>query len=192
MRAALLLAVLVTGALAQLPYARQALDLGRTRDEALFTAFNRGYEMTPGELIDRAEIVTEFRRAVLIVREHANRADLTFSEHELSKEMEPVATAISFIVQARLHPLNTYSNAPAYGLYIETGPRSKPLAPKPFTREPVYAPGTAGPGRTILAVRLEGRFEREDITAAAAPALVITDEQANVIWKTRIDLTRYR
>jgi hypothetical protein len=192
MRAALLLAVLVTGALVQLPYARQALELGRTRDEALFQAFNRGYELTPGELIDRAEIVTEFRRAVLIVRERANLADYTFSEHELTKAMEPVETAISFIVQVRLHPLNTYANAPAYGLYIETGPRSKPLAPKPFTREPVYPPGTAGPGRTVLAVRLEGRFEREDITAAAAPALVITDEQANVIWKTRVDLSRYR
>src|SRR4051794_8845956 len=100
-----------------LPYARQALDLGRTRDEALFAAFNRGYELPAGEgnVIDRAEIITAFRRAVLIVRDHANQGEYAFSERDLGKAMEPFEVAIGFIVQARLHPLHTYANTPSYG-----------------------------------------------------------------------------
>ena len=40
-----------------------AVALGRTRDEALYDAFNRGYQLAVAPPIQRAEIITEFRRA---------------------------------------------------------------------------------------------------------------------------------
>src|SRR5205085_31643 len=49
---------------------RDALNLGQTHADRLFAAFNRGYELTPSGTIDSAEIITEFRREVLIVRKH--------------------------------------------------------------------------------------------------------------------------
>ena len=69
---------------AQFPNARQALDLGRTRDAALLEAFNRGYELPPNDAVDRAEIVTEFRRAVLLVRDQYNIGDFGYSERDLA------------------------------------------------------------------------------------------------------------
>jgi hypothetical protein len=188
MRSTFLLAL----AVAQLPYARQAIDLAHTRDDALYAAFNRGYDLPAGDILDHAEIITEFRRAVLIVRERADQGQYAFGERDLEKAMAKHEGRITFIVQARLHPLHTYANTPAYGLYIETGPASTPIAPKPFSREPAFPPGMAGPGNPIAAVRLEGTFPRAEIAAAAAPALIVTDDQANVIWKWRIDLARYR
>ncbi len=188
MRTALLLAV----ALAQLPSMRQALDLGRTNDEAMLAAFNRGYELTPGDSINRAEIITEFRRAVLIVRERMTHGQPSFSEHDLANEMAAYDGQVAFIVEARLHPHNMYRSAPSYLLYVETGKSTKPIPPKPFKRDAVLPVGAVGPGNTIVAVRLEGSFAREAIAAAAAPKLVVIDDQANVVWKTPIDLTRYR
>ena len=176
---------------AQVPYARQALDLGRTHDDALIESFNRSYALTTADVVDRAEIVTEFRRAVSIVRDRANQGDYAMSVVDLTRAMEKFDGAVSFIVEARLHPLHTYSSAPSYDLYIETGPSTPPLAPKPLRRDPVYPPGVA-PGSAMSAVRLEGTFRRAEIERAAAPALVVTDDQANVIWKARIDLSRYR
>jgi len=176
----------------QLPYAAQAFDLGRTSDTALYDAFMQGYQLAPGETIGRAEIVTEFRRAVMIVRDHARRAEYTFTEHDLAKAMAPFAGMVTVIVEARLHPLNTFTNAPHYDLYVETGRATKPLAPESFKREAVFSFGAAGPRSPIVGVRLEGMFPRADIEAASAPALVVIDDKANVIWKARLDLSRYR
>lgn len=196
MRAPLLLIVALVSALSapapQLPYASQALDLGRTRDDALLASFHRSYELTRGDVLDRAEIVTEFRRAVMIVRAHADQGEYAFSAQDLAKAMTPFEGQVTFVVQARLHPLHTYANTPPYALYIETGPATKPIAPKPFRRDAAYPPGMAGPGNTIAGVLMEGTFLRADIEAAPAPSLVVADEQANVIWKARIDLSRYR
>jgi hypothetical protein len=75
---------------------------------------------------------------------------------------------------------------------VETGRTTKPLAAEPFKRDPVFPFATTGPGSPIVGVHLEGTFPRADIESAAAPMLVVTDDKANVIWKARIDLSRYR
>jgi hypothetical protein len=183
--------LLLVVALAQLPYARQALDLGRTQDQALFDSFSRSYELTPGDLIDRVEIVTEFRRAVSIVHDRAAQGNYSMTPQDLAVAMKPFEGQVVFVAQARLHPLHVYSSAPSYDLYVETGPATPPLAAKPLKREPVYPPGLA-PGTAMAAVRLEGTFERAAIDAAPSPTLVVVDDQGNVIWKARIELARYR
>lgn len=184
-------AVLLLLALAQLPYTRQALDLGRTNDDALFDAFSRSYELTGTGIIDHVEIVTEFRRAVMIVRERARQGNFSTTAQDLAKAMEPYEGQVAVILQARLHPQHTYPNPPFYDLYVETGPSTPPVGAKPLKRDPVYPPGLAG-GASMVAVRLEATFKKADIDAATAPMLVLTDDHANIIWKARLDLSRYR
>jgi hypothetical protein len=187
MRAALLFVL----AFAQLPYARQALDLGRTRDDALFDAFNRSYELPVHEPVDRVEIITEFRRAVLLVRDRYNIGDFGATERDLTKLMEPYAGSVAFVAEVRLNPMHTYPRPPAYDIYVETGPSTRPLATKKMKRDPIYPPGL-GLGTAFVGVRLEATFTRADIEQAAAPMLTVTDESANVLWQARIDLPRYR
>jgi hypothetical protein len=187
MRAALLVVI----AIAQLPYARQALDLGHTRDDALFESFNRSYDLPVTDPLDHAEIVTEFRRAVLIIRDRANQGEYGTSERDLAKAMAPFEGQVSLIVAVRLHPLHTYARPPSYDIYVETGRSTRPIAAKPFRRDPIYPPGL-GAGSSMTGVRLEGQFPRAGIETAAAPMLVVTDDQANVLSKLRIDLSRYR
>jgi hypothetical protein len=186
---AILLAVL---ALAQLPPLQQAIALGRTNDDAQLIAFHRRYQLTPGPTINHAEIITEFRRAVMIVQDRMAHAQPAFSEYDLTKEMVPFDGQVTFIVEARLNPMNNYVKAPPYILYVETGKATGPLPPKPFTYDGVKAFGAIGPGGPLVAVRLEGGFPRAGIAAAAAPTLVVVDDHANVVWRMPIDLTPYR
>src|SRR4051794_19082263 len=184
-------AILLVLAVAQWPLAQQAVTLGRTRDTALFEAFNRGYELSVPDTLERAEIITEFRRAVLMVRDRANLGDYVYTAPELARDMVPHEGLITFVVQARLHPLNTYAMPPSYALYVETGETTNPLAPANFKRDAIYPP-TFGRGTAMSAFRMEGTFRRAEIEAAAAPFLVVLDDKGTVLWKARIDLSRYR
>jgi hypothetical protein len=169
---------------------RDAVLLGRTHDDALFAAFNKGYSLSPSGSVEHAEIITEFRRGVLVVRDRALQGSYAFGPDDLAKALEPHTGTIGFIVQARL-PLHPLIKEPAYDLHISTGPRSPPLASKTVKREPVHPPGAA-PGSAVVAVRLEATFPRAGIERAAAPVLIVTDEKAEVLWQARIDLSRYR
>jgi len=170
---------------------RDALNLGHTRDDALFDSFNRGYQLTVSGTIDSAEIITEFRRAAMLVRQREALGDYIQDTRALANALAASAGLVTFVVQARLNPLNTYQKAPNYELYVSTGPTSKPIAGKPSSREAVYPLG-APQGSGMIAVRLTASFPRADIEAAAQPAIVLTDDRAEVLWQARIDLTRYR
>jgi hypothetical protein len=184
-------ALLMVLALAQFPNARQAFELGRTRDDALFKAFNVGYELPVNNALDRAEIITEFRRAVLLVRDKYKFGDLGMTEFDLTKAMEPYEGTVAFVAEVRLNPLHTYATPPSYELYVATGPASKPLAANALKRDPVYPPGL-GVSVSFVGVRLEGTFNRADIERAAEPTLTVTDDKGNALWQARIDLSRYR
>jgi hypothetical protein len=171
---------------------RDAVALGRTRDEALFDAFNRGYQLAVTSPVTRAEIITEFRRAVLIVRERASQGDYVIGTNELASAIAPYRGLVSFLVEVKLNPLNTYTKAPSYDIYIRTGPSTKPIAARSLKRDAIYPVGTIGPGNPILGVRIEATFERAEIEAAREPAVLVTDDTGNVIWQARVDLSRYR
>ena len=182
--------VLGIAALAQVPDAREALRLGRSQDEALYAAFTKGYSLSPVEPVDYAEIITEFRRAVLIVRARAQLGEFGFTERDLNVAMTPHLGLITFTVQAHLNPMHTYTRPPAYELYVATGPETPPLAGAETKRDPVYAPGPMG--SPLVAVRVEITIPRAKIEAAARPELILTDEYASVLWRARVDLARFR
>jgi hypothetical protein len=189
-RAILLMAALPAMAAAVQLDAREALRIGRTQDDALYAAFSSGYALAPSGPVSSAEIITEFRRAVMIVREHAQRGEFGFTERDLNAAMKPHEGHVSFVVQVQLHPLNIYQGVPLYEMYVSTGSNTPPLASPATARQPVYALG--GPGSALIGLRLEGTFPRAPIAAAAAPELVVTDQHADVIWRARLDLSRYR
>jgi hypothetical protein len=182
----------ITALVPQADSLREALNLGRTHDQALYDAFNAGYRLTPSGVVDSVEVVTEFRRAVLIVREHASQGEYSFTANDLASALTPYRGRVTFIAQVRLHPLNTYAAPPAYDLYVRTGPQSKPVAAPTIKRDPVYPPGSMGPGNSMTAIRLEASFPRADIADAAEPTLIVNDEHGAIVWQSRIDLARFR
>jgi hypothetical protein len=190
-RAILIMVLLAAAAqTAPLPYARDALALGRTRDDALFESFNKGYSLAVSDIIETAEIITEFRRAVLLVRERTMQGDYVVTEATLTRDMAPHLGRIGFIVQVRLAPFNTFITPPLYDVYVSTGPRTKPLGDKALKRDPVYALGP--PGSPIVGVRIQATFAKDEIARAPMPELIVIDDKAEIVWRARIDLSRFR
>ncbi|HEX5476211.1 MAG TPA: hypothetical protein VFX12_16245 [Vicinamibacterales bacterium] len=169
-----------------------AVSLARTHDQALFEAFNAGYQLAASGEVERVEVVTEFRRAVLLARARADQGDFSFTPRDLDLAMTPFRGRVGFLAQVRLNPLNTYATPPPYLLYIRTGPATPPLAPGDLKRDPVFPPGLSRPGTAMTAVAIEASFSRADIVGAADPHLMILDPQGTTIWDARLDLTRYR
>lgn len=169
---------------------RDALRLGRTADEALYASFSRGYDLSPTQPVASAEVVTEFRRAVMLVRERARVGDLSVTEYDLGVALKPFAGTVTLVAQVNLRPLNTFTKPPLYDLYISTGRSTPPVAASSVRREAVFPMGA--PGGSMMAVRIEATFPREPILAAAAPELVVTDDGAGLLWRGRLDLSRFR
>jgi hypothetical protein len=168
-----------------------ALRLGRSQDASLYAAFTKNYELTVSSPVASAEVITEFRRAVLIVREHMQRGEVGYTDHELTGALKPYLGQVTFIANVNLHPLNTYSKMPAYDIYVSSGATSAPIASEtPIRRDPIYAMGP--PGSPLVGLRLEVALSREKLDAARAPELIVTNENADVVWRGRIDLSRYR
>lgn len=175
---------------AQFPDAREALRLGRTQDDAVYDAFTKGYALPAAIPVDSAEIITEFRRAVLIVRERARLGEFGFTERDLNVAIRPHLGLVTFVVQVRLNPMHTYAKAPAYELYLATGPSSAPLAGPELKRTPIYPLGALE--GTLIGVRLEITLPRAQIASASRPELIVTDERADVVWRARIDLAGFK
>ena len=97
MRATILL-VLALALASQGDPLREAMALGRSQDDVLFASFNKGYDLSPTGMVTRAEIVTEFRRAVLIVREHAQHGDFAFTLTISGRRSSPLKDLVAFIV----------------------------------------------------------------------------------------------
>jgi len=171
---------------------RDALRLGRTGDQALYDAFNAGYQLAASGPVSSAEVITEFRRAVLIVRDHANQGEYGFTERDLEHAMAPYRGLVTIVAEIRLNPLNTYIKAPPYTLYIETGPVTKPLAPRDFQRTAQFGVPMASPGSPLTGIRLQGTFTVADITSASAPTIVVIDDKGDILWRARLDLSRFR
>jgi hypothetical protein len=188
----LLLAGLLALAAMQGDVFRDALNIGRTQDQALYDAFSAGYQLPLSGSVTRAEVITEFRRAVMIVRDHANQGEYGFTARDLATAVAPYRGLVTVIVEVRMHPLTTLTKPPKYTLYIETGPHTPPIAPQKFARDPIYPTPVPAPMTALSGVRLEGTFSVADVAAAASPRLMVLDETGDPIWSARLDLSRFR
>ena len=171
---------------------RDALRIGRTTDQTVYDAFSAGYQLAASGPVARAEVITEFRRAVLLVRERAEQGEYGFTERDLDRALAPYRGLVTVVAEIRLNPLNTYVTPPAFNLYIRTGPSTRPLPPDKFARTPIYAVAFGGPGSPLSGVRLEGTFSVADVSSAAAPAVVVVNDRGDIIWDARLDLSRFR
>ena len=163
------------------------MALGRTRDPAQYDAFHAGYVLSPSGEVERVEVITEFRRAVLIVRQHAEMGEYSFNENNLARALVPYRGLVTFTAQLRLHPLHNYATPPGYEMYVQTGPTTKPIAPSSFKREPVYPPGRPDTPPAMSGFVLILTVPRADISGAADPALVIVNEASDVVWRARLE-----
>ena len=94
----------------------RAQQTARGRD-AERAQFHRKYLFDlPGDTVTQIEVITEFRRLVIITEEHLRNGDQMFSRGLRAAEaaIAPTRGILTLKAQLRFHPLNTYADIPAY------------------------------------------------------------------------------
>jgi hypothetical protein len=136
----------------------RAASLAR-RSDTERARFHARYVLPVGEAgVDRLEVVTEFRRAVLAAEEKVRMGIRLFGVRELDPILAPWRGRVSLLVHVRLHPHNTHAEVPPFEVLLTAGSDGEPVPALELRREPVYSlaldPGSASflAGGTIEAV----------------------------------------
>jgi hypothetical protein len=146
--------------------------------EAERARFHRAYVRDlDAPFVERVEVVSEFRRVVIIAEERVRKGDRLFaySVTQAQKAVEPWKRRVGVVARLRFHPLNTYVEVPPVEIELKGDPgaqigvRKAPLlslpSPNPADRLPilgaivegVFDAAAIGNRTCEFVIRLEGR-----------------------------------
>ena len=110
--------------------------------------------------VERVEVVSEYRRVVLLAEEHAVRGDRQFA-YSTTRALQALAVwkgRVSIVARLRFHPQNTYIDVPEVTMIME----GHPGALVGVLRAPVHvAPAAPGDRLPVLGAVVEGVFEAQ-------------------------------
>jgi hypothetical protein len=136
--------------------------------EAERARFHGKYTFKPGDpIVQQIEVVSEFRRMVLITEERLRQGDWLFSQSVRSGEeaLRPKRGLLTISARLRFSPLNAYVTAPDMTIAISPADTNRPLAPIDTRTTPEYlssSRGSAG-AATLLGATLEADLRQDDI-----------------------------
>jgi len=136
----------------------EAVAIGAGRDEAR-EAFHAPYVLRlGGPVLQSLEIVTEFRRVVLLAEERVRQGNVGWDAESASVALAPHRGRLDLILQLRFSPQNTYRSMPPVdaSIYERGGSRVQPLN---VQARPANLAGPVPPaGTPILAGTVEATF----------------------------------
>lgn len=161
----------------------RASDAERARFHAAYTAVVRD------ATVDRIELITEFRRAVLLAEERHRLGDRMFGVKQIGELLQPWRGRINVRAELRFHPQNAYVRVPDYE-FVLGGPGSDALSGI-TARQPIYqlAPPRGAPASApILGAYVETGFEAAALPSQ--PTLVRLMLDGDLVAMTTFDLNR--
>ena len=144
----------------------RALAIARSRDSDR-ARFHAPYvQEIKTAFIERAELITEFRRVVLLAEERASTGDRRFgySTTQANEALKVWRRRVAVRARVRFHPQNNYVDVPPVNIVADGHER----ALIGVRREPVLAlpPGRTGEFVPVLGAVVEGVFEAEALGQA--------------------------
>jgi len=159
----------------------RAQAVARARDSERQRFHARYVINLPDPVVPRFEVVTEFRRLVIIAEDHVLRGDWMFTRSVRAAEDALAATRgmITIKAQVRFNPMNTFIESPPYALAIGAPSAGASLEGVSTTRSPQYSvPFKTNDGRTLsslLGVGLEANIGADRIGQTARTIGVMLD-----------------
>ena len=180
----------------------EAVLIGQNRIEATHARYHQPYRLRVARApIDFIDVVTPFRRVVLLAEERAQGGNRGFTQREAAAALGDRAGVIELRIELTFHPLNAYVGVPAYEVELATttSPPTR-LAPREVARiprfgartetgplpsppgSPLNQPGVSQPlsGGTIVA-----GFPIDTLDGAGAYDVVVT-EKGKELARTRV------
>lgn len=183
----------------------EAISIGQYRPERERARFHAPYRLAVNKPpIDYIEVVTPFRRVVLVAESRAETGDRLFSQRQ---GLELLATSPSIVemwLEVTFHPQNTYVAVPGYEMSL-TDSRGLRIPPQGYERTPRYVPrvegntrplpvpggAPLGTGQPLLGGTVIARFDLNRLSASGVYDMVI-EEGRKELARVRADLGKLR
>jgi len=142
----------------------RAIALGQSRDPDALQRFHDGYVIRLNDvLLDRLEIVTEFRRVVLETEGRARVRDPEWGPKQAVDMLRPWRDKVTLSLHVTFPPNNVYRTMPRFDLVLYGRPGAAhagiPMQPLDLLETPRYVSGQpAPPGTPILAGIVQATF----------------------------------
>ena len=209
--------ILATGAVSgferslDLPLINAATAIGESRVESVRTQYHRPYHLLVARPpIDYIDVVTPFRRIVLIAEDRARIGNRPLGQRETLAAAGDRVGLVEFVIELTFHPLNAYVSVPLYEVELAapqptTPPRPARILPVQVIRTPRFGarvdgtpplapniplnvPGTSEPmlGGTVIA-----GFDALGLEPAGVYEVVVKD-QGKELARVRVNLGSLR
>ena len=159
------------------------------RSETDRARFHAPY-LLPGtaDTIERLEVITEFRRVVLVTEERLAAGDWTFSSdtRAAGAAIRPWKDKVAIRARIRFHPHHLYTSAPPINIVIGAG--ANVHLPIELTAKQQYGIGTDPP--VMIGVIVEGSFEAATVGPRVVTVMVVGPGKAEV--RRTVDLGSLR
>ncbi len=150
----------------------RAVALGRSTNAAERQRFHDSYIIRLNDpLLDRLEIVTEFRRVVLATEDRVREGDVDWGPQQAAAMLRQWRDKITLVLHVTFPPANTYRTMPPFDLVLYGRSRTgaaRPLEPLALLATPQYVSGQpAPPGTPILAGIVDATFAARSLDPRA-------------------------
>jgi hypothetical protein len=170
----------------------EALRLARTRRPAELDSFTLPYLVVrggPGQ--PTVEIITEFRRAVMLGRQQIDLGNHSWSPTNLSRAIAKYAGLTSVRAEIWLPLLHVYVNTPSYRLDLYTAAH-RTVEPVLEKRDPIYTPAITGEGSSMTGVTLETIYRDEVLREAGCCLVIVVDPRGETVVKKQVEFQGLR
>jgi hypothetical protein len=117
----------------------EAIALGQSRIESARTRFHQPYRLQVSRSpFDYIDVVTPFRRVVLITEERTALGIRGFTQREATAALGNRGTILELRVEMTFHPLNTFVGVPGYEVELVSGSPPARLMAGEVTRIPRF------------------------------------------------------
>jgi hypothetical protein len=171
----------------------RALQIG-TSDDRRRAQFHASYLVPVQDpTVERMEIITEFRRLVLITEERQRIGDWLFSHggvRDPRAALLPWKGRLSIVVRLKFHPQNTLSDVPAIETNVDDG-SGHALRPLDVIRTSITAPLSGKAGDVfapLLGATIESVFDAASI--GEATRWVSVSSEGQLLTRVAVDFSK--
>jgi len=144
----------------------RALDVAK-QGEAARASFHAPYIVKFDDpVVERIEVVTEFRRAELIGEDRVRLGDYMFTVRRAQAEIAPWRGQVAIRAHLRFNPQNAYVTVPEYMVAVSAAGDLPAPTPLSVTRTAIFAmatPSKTPTGQPILGAVVESLFDAASI-----------------------------
>jgi hypothetical protein len=183
-----------------------ALALGQSRIESVHTRYHQPYRLQVARPpFDYIDVVTPFRRVVLIAEERSRLGIRGFTQREAAEALGRQAGVVELHVEMTFHPQNVFVGVPGYDVELAASPDTR-VRPEEVARHPRFGPrietGSLGApagaplnqGRVAMPVTggtLVATFPLSALNAAGVYAVVVS-EMGKELARARVNFAGLR